>query len=397
MSKEKKGKCFTCARFYSKWCASCSDHYSNWVSVPTTNPKPEETLKPCCITNDLSHGVTTEPHWQLRMKADNCPHRRTPAKDEGEWVKCEDCPSPCKWSHKGGACINPTKDESICTCPRYDGQTFEERDGKLYCPKCGKVRVKAVVGEIEAGHPEAICQLCGRENMVWHAENELWNAVDPSKGIICPVCFKRLALEKGIHTTFKCVDMKQGLESKPTAPAAEGELIADARRRIAENDYSHDDYDGKAVDILTVENADLQATLNGLQKDHGEELAEKDKEITKLKEAEEGYANAHDDLVEIQEELEGRLNCTTAPDCKCPNCMYEAGRNIGEIEYQRIIEQLHKSLEAELKSAKAVVEALNLYIKEKTPRNSKDIDEDRVTDAWFGMLTALSVYDKEAK
>ena len=47
MSKDKKGKCFTCIRFYSKWCSSCSKHYSNFVPTPWTRKPKAEELKAC--------------------------------------------------------------------------------------------------------------------------------------------------------------------------------------------------------------------------------------------------------------------------------------------------------------------------------------------------------------
>lgn len=61
---------------------------------------------------------------------------------------------------------------------------------------------------IEPDHPEAFCERCGRENIVWWAPSEVWNAVtaavDPVKerGVIwCPTCFAALAEQHGYHVT----------------------------------------------------------------------------------------------------------------------------------------------------------------------------------------------------
>lgn len=51
-------------------------------------------------------------------------------------------------------------------------------------------------------HPEDFCHRCGRPNIVWHADSEVWNSVMRSSGheapwlwneIICPCCFAELA------------------------------------------------------------------------------------------------------------------------------------------------------------------------------------------------------------
>lgn len=47
---------------------------------------------------------------------------------------------------------------------------------------------------------EGECQKCGGHNPVWSAENELWNTVVGSEaGILCPVCFDKMAREKGFN------------------------------------------------------------------------------------------------------------------------------------------------------------------------------------------------------
>lgn len=51
-------------------------------------------------------------------------------------------------------------------------------------------------------HPEAKCQKCGNDNVVWFAPNELWNkVVDDKTAILCPVCFVKMAEAKGIKPT----------------------------------------------------------------------------------------------------------------------------------------------------------------------------------------------------
>ena len=49
-------------------------------------------------------------------------------------------------------------------------------------------------------HPESTCQKCGRENIIWFTTNEIWNAVNPSVGILCPICFVLEADKKGLNT-----------------------------------------------------------------------------------------------------------------------------------------------------------------------------------------------------
>lgn len=50
---------------------------------------------------------------------------------------------------------------------------------------------------IPTKHPEAKCEGCGRENVVWFAPSDLWNAVarraDGTDPMLCPVCFVKKA------------------------------------------------------------------------------------------------------------------------------------------------------------------------------------------------------------
>lgn len=39
------------------------------------------------------------------------------------------------------------------------------------------------------------CQECGRENPVWWADNDDWNAIMPDDGVLCPTCYHRAWLE----------------------------------------------------------------------------------------------------------------------------------------------------------------------------------------------------------
>ncbi len=48
-------------------------------------------------------------------------------------------------------------------------------------------------------HPEDYCHECGRPNITWFAQNDLWNRVMSERGcIVCPICFVKKAEEQGI-------------------------------------------------------------------------------------------------------------------------------------------------------------------------------------------------------
>lgn len=52
-------------------------------------------------------------------------------------------------------------------------------------------------------HPESYCHKCGGHNPIWSADNELFNKVNGSgNGIMCPVCFDKMAREKGIEPFY---------------------------------------------------------------------------------------------------------------------------------------------------------------------------------------------------
>jgi hypothetical protein len=87
------------------------------------------------------------------------------------------------------------------------GRVSVSVDSILNSPKVQ--RQVAVVREIEAAgqagqvHPEAFCQECHRPNAAWFAPNEIWNAVSPDDGILCPVCFIRKAESAGFTGAWK--------------------------------------------------------------------------------------------------------------------------------------------------------------------------------------------------
>lgn len=61
---------------------------------------------------------------------------------------------------------------------------------------------KAGTQEKTSIHPEDICERCGRKNITWFTDNELWNNIARNKGwnILCPFCFVAIA-EKLMNVT----------------------------------------------------------------------------------------------------------------------------------------------------------------------------------------------------
>lgn len=55
---------------------------------------------------------------------------------------------------------------------------------------------------MSAVHPEDVCERCGRNNIVWFTDNELWNNIAGQKGfhVLCPICFVSIA-ERYIEVT----------------------------------------------------------------------------------------------------------------------------------------------------------------------------------------------------
>lgn len=51
-------------------------------------------------------------------------------------------------------------------------------------------------------HPEDYCHICKGRNIVWFADNDLWNKVVDNRGLICClICFVEMAKIKGINPT----------------------------------------------------------------------------------------------------------------------------------------------------------------------------------------------------
>ncbi len=64
----------------------------------------------------------------------------------------------------------------------------------------------------EDKHPEDFCQECGKENVSWYADNDLWNAVMPDDGgILCPQCFEKKAKDKGLDMIFHASRINGGM------------------------------------------------------------------------------------------------------------------------------------------------------------------------------------------
>lgn len=58
--------------------------------------------------------------------------------------------------------------------------------------------------QINTTHPEDYCQQCGGKNVIWSANNELWNMVmGGPEGIVCPQCFQYLGKLKGVPVIFR--------------------------------------------------------------------------------------------------------------------------------------------------------------------------------------------------
>lgn len=53
------------------------------------------------------------------------------------------------------------------------------------------------------------CQDCGRDHVLWHAENDLYRHVHgSSSGLLCPGCFDRQAREKGLVLDWRPVILR---------------------------------------------------------------------------------------------------------------------------------------------------------------------------------------------
>lgn len=68
--------------------------------------------------------------------------------------------------------------------------------------------------DFEQSHPEDYCQQCGGKNVVWSADNDLWNElINNREGIICPQCFQKLADAKGVSVIFRATPAKEAEQS----------------------------------------------------------------------------------------------------------------------------------------------------------------------------------------
>lgn len=65
------------------------------------------------------------------------------------------------------------------------------------------------IGWFNRSHPEDYCDLCGRSNVIWFTDNDLWNAVmevNYYRGIIvCPICFIKEAERQGVDKVWKVI------------------------------------------------------------------------------------------------------------------------------------------------------------------------------------------------
>ncbi len=95
--------------------------------------------------------------------------------------------------------------------------------------------LKAILEALQtpsAPHPEDICQRCSGPNVVWFADNDVWNAVIGSpNGIICPICFVREAEAKGFQRAWHLT------QRPPSAPLVEPEA-AEMEKRHELNEQS---------------------------------------------------------------------------------------------------------------------------------------------------------------
>jgi hypothetical protein len=64
---------------------------------------------------------------------------------------------------------------------------------------------------IEPGHPEAICDDCGGQNVAWLAPSPVWNAVvrtanpEVADPMLCPTCFILRAEKAGMDKVWMVI------------------------------------------------------------------------------------------------------------------------------------------------------------------------------------------------
>lgn len=83
-------------------------------------------------------------------------------------------------------------------------------ENEYVCPVLEKMAERGFVSVRPRGragdesHPENHCHLCSGKNIIWYADNDLWNEVVEDHNLICcPLCFVKLAKKKGIDTAWR--------------------------------------------------------------------------------------------------------------------------------------------------------------------------------------------------
>jgi len=124
-------------------------------------------------------------------------------------------------------------------------------------------------------HPEYKCQRCGGRNIVWYAENAVWNKVVRERWhILCPLCFVELDEQAGVKPTscsWLLVDgaendgvwqerkaARDRLAAKDAENADVKQAIADAKCAVAESRV--------LLHLAKAENAKLREVVDKLDK-----------------------------------------------------------------------------------------------------------------------------------
>lgn len=57
-------------------------------------------------------------------------------------------------------------------------------------------------------HPEDLCEICWRPNIVWSVDSKVWNYLTEKftqfgrEIILCPICFVKIAIKAGINVAW---------------------------------------------------------------------------------------------------------------------------------------------------------------------------------------------------
>lgn len=87
---------------------------------------------------------------------------------------------------------------------KYDIELYLANNHKERLYNVPSVFLQRKSGDRADAHPEDYCQQCGGKNIVWSADNDLWNKVIGSpNGIICPQCFEKKAEESAVSVIFR--------------------------------------------------------------------------------------------------------------------------------------------------------------------------------------------------